>query len=145
MSINFENISLLVSSYMDLYDHHKKCALVAQTYMDCHFVLSLSTRTYMITICAQVAQTYKIAMLHSVHMDLYDCHVVDSCCMDLYNQGLMDLPFCAQATQHLYNCHFVLRSHWTYMITILCLGCMDLYNQHFVLRLYGPIIYIFYT
>ena len=35
MSINFENISLLVSHCMDLLPN-KKCAQVAWTYLDCH-------------------------------------------------------------------------------------------------------------
>ena len=39
-SINFENISLLVSGYMDLFAN-KKCDQVAWTYLDCHFVLRL--------------------------------------------------------------------------------------------------------
>ena len=81
MSINFENISLLVSGCMDLLAN-KKCAQVAWTYM--------------ITIVCSVAQTYKIAILCSGHMDLYDCHLCSGC-MDLYNQH--------------YDLHFTLRSH----------------------------------
>ena len=40
MSINFENISLLVSGCMDILAN-KKCAHVAWTYLDCHFLLRL--------------------------------------------------------------------------------------------------------
>ena len=69
MSIHFKNISLLVSGYMDLFAN-KVCS-------GCMDLFGLP-------FCAQVAQTYKIAILCSVYMDLYD-------------QG--------------YDLHFALRSH----------------------------------
>ena len=70
MSINFENISLLVSGCIDLLAT-KKCAQVAWTYLDCYFVLRLH-------------RPIKIAILCSGYMDLYDCHLCSGC-MDLYD------------------------------------------------------------
>ena len=127
MSINFENILILVSSYMDLFG---------------------------LPFCAQVAWTYMITILCSGHIDLYDWQFVlrlhrpvwsTFCtqatwtyfaCVNSQHRGTLDselfLPFCTQATQ-------------TYMITILCLGHTDLYDCHFVLRLHRPIQLAFCT
>ena len=144
---------------MDLLGN-KKCAQIACIYLDCHFVL----RLYRPLSCAKVAQTYKIAILCSGHMDLYDYHFV------FRLHGPIWLPFCAQVTQtytidivicilhsgHMDHfcmceltaqrdfgfwqlfCHFALRPDGpiqspfctqdtqTYIIAILCSGCMDL-------------------
>ena len=94
MSINFENIWLLVSGCMDLLAN-KKCAQAAWTYLDCHFVLRLHGPIWS-PFCAHVAQTYKIAIMCSGNMDLYDCHFV------LRSHGSIQLvvwsAFCTQVT-----------------------------------------------
>ena len=130
-SINFENISLLVSGCTDLLAN-KKCAQVAWTYLDCHFVLRLHEPIWL-EFCTQVTWTYTIAILCSGCTDLYPCNfvlrlhgwltymigILHSGCMDLYDwhfalrsHGPIPLPFCAQVAQ-------------TYIIAILCSGCMD--------------------
>ena len=125
-----------------------KCSQVAWTYLDCHFVLRFHWPLWS-PFCAQVAQTYKIAILCSGHMDLHNW------CYDLHFALRPHGPILhvwTHSTEGLCICHFVFRPHkpiqlpfctqdtWTYMIAILCSGCMDLQDWHFVLRSHGPII-----
>ena len=167
MNINFENISLLVSGCIDLLAN-KKCAQVAWTYLNCNFVLSLHGPIWSL-FCAQVAQTYKIAILFSVHMDLYDCHFVLSLHRPIWS--VLWSAFCTQvawtyfyvwpcSTEGLWIYHFVLRPHgptwlpfcaqvtWTYMIAILHSGHMDYYILYYNAALchqHLPFIPIMYT
>ena len=74
MSINFENISLLVSGCIDLLAN-KKFGQVAWTYLDCHFVLRLHG-PIRLPFYVQATWTYMIAILCSGCTNLYDCHFV---------------------------------------------------------------------
>ena len=129
MSINFENISLLVSGCMHILAN-KKYAQISWTYLECNFVLRLH-RPIWLPFCTQAIWTYMIAILCSGHMDLYDLHFAlrshghilhvwthstEALHLLHLDFGLWQLflPFCTQAT-------------WTYMIGILCSGHMDLF------------------
>ena len=146
MIINFENISLLVSGCMDLLVNKKVCS-GCMDLIGLPFCAEVNGHD-MINICAQVAQTSKIAILCSGHMDLYDCHFV------LRFHGPIWLPFCAQVTWtymisimicilhsgHMdLFCMCELTAHRDFGFAILHSGHMDLYNCHFVLRSHGPI------
>ena len=87
MSINFENILLLVSGCMDLLTQIKSVlrlhgpiwtAILCSGCMDLydhHFVLRVH-RPIRLLFCAQAIWTYMIVILYSGCMDLYDCHFV---------------------------------------------------------------------
>ena len=130
MSINFENISLLVSVSMELLAN-KKYAQVAWTYLHCHFVLRLHGPIWScfvlrlhrpirfhfvlrphgpiwLSFCAQVAWTYMIVILCSGCTDLYDQ------CYDLHfvlrSHGPI-LHVWTHSTEGLWICHFALSPH----------------------------------
>ena len=144
------------------------CTQITWTYLACVNSQHRGTldSELFLSFCTQAPWAYMIAILHSGHTDLYDCHFVLRPHRPIWS--VLCSAFCTQVTwtyfacvnsQHRrtsdsYFCHFVLRPHrptWlpfctqvtqTYMVAILCSGCIDLYDGHFALRLHGPIIYI---
>ena len=129
MSINLENISLLVSGCMDL--------LGNKLYSSCMDLFRLP-------FCAHVAWIYMITILCSGCTDLQDCHFV------LRPHGPIWLPFCAQVAWKyiisvmiciLYSGHMDLPQR-DLGFAILHSDHMDLYNCHFALRSHKPILYI---
>ena len=118
MSINFENISLLVSGCMDLLAN--KSVLRSYGPIWTHEHKFWKYFTFGLRLHGPIGK-YKVC---SGCMDLYDHHFV------LRLHRPIRLPFCTQST-------------WTYMIAILCSGCMDLYDHHIVLRLHRPVRFPF--
>ena len=133
MSINFENISLLVSGCMDLLTNESVlrlhgliwtaslCSGCMDLY-DHHFVLRLH-RPIGLLFCAQATWAYMISVmvciLHSGHMDLF-------CRCELTAQRDFGFAILHSGHMDLYNCHFALRSHRPILLS-------------FWLRLHGPI------
>ena len=135
MSVNFENISLLVSGCM--------------TYLDCHFVLRLHGPIWL-AFSAQVAWTYIITILCSVAWtDIIDIMI---CIFALRSHGpILHVWTCSTEGLGIlsYFCYFALRPHrptwlpfcaqvaWTYMISILHSGHMDLLYIYSTLKYYN--------
>ena len=120
MSINFENISLLVSGCLDLLAN-KKCAQVAWTYLDCHQYKFLKYFTLVSGCmdllanreCAQVTWTYWTVII----INFENISLLVSGCMDLW------------------QIKSVLSLYGPIRTAILCSGCMDLYDldyKHFM-------------
>ena len=102
------------------------CTRVTWTYFACGNSQHRGTfdSELFLPFCTKTTWTYMITVLHSGHMDLYDCHFVNSQQRDfgfwvifaILHSGHMD-----------HDCHFAL-------------SCRDRYDWHSVLRLCRPII-----